>query len=76
VDRITDTREDAAPSSGEDPAESRRRRREKPHPPRVTTNLGWRVVRIVVPQAIGAFVFLLLTLYLSLRHEGRSSKRG
>ena len=65
---MSDTRGGTATSSGEeeDPTDSRRRRREV-DPPRATTDLGWLVVKMVMPLATGAFLFLLLTLYLSLR---------
>ena len=63
---MSDTREDPAAHPGEgDPAASRRRGDR--HPPRATTDLGWRVVKIVLPLATGAFLFLLLTVYMSLR---------
>ena len=64
---MSDARADAATTSGEDDPPASPRRREEAHPPRATTNLGWHLVRVVMPLATGALLFLLFTLYLSLR---------
>ena len=64
---MSDTREDAATSSGEEDPPASHRRRGEAHPPRATTNIVWQVVRIVMPLGTGAVLFLLFTLYLSLR---------
>ena len=64
---MSDTREDIATGSGEDTTDRRRRRRVATYPSRSGTVVGWWVVKTVTPVANGAFLFLLLTLYLSLR---------
>ena len=65
---MSDTPADAATSSGEEEdSPASHRRRGDAHPPCATTNLGWQVVKVVMPLATGALLFLLFTLYLSLR---------
>ena len=64
---MSDTREDIATNSGEDGTDSRRRRLGATYPSRSRAAVGWWVVKTVTPVATGAFLFLLLTVYVSMR---------